>query len=423
MEFQDNEKVIIAGCFIKYRGVVVRRIFRVNCSGDIDGTFQGGDRFGSATAFIGPNVLVIKKNTSTTVDNGRIICGGNFTSYNNQPRKCIVRLDSNGNLDGTTFGSGFGPISASVYALSLNNNDTKIAVGGQFTTYNTITACNGICVLNYSDGSVDTTFVRGNGFGFGVGGVVEGLDYQSDNKLIVVGRSLNQYTCNNQTTTGLNNIVRLNTDGSLDATFLTNIGTGPEGGSGTITTIKIQSDDKIIIGGSFTTFNGIARNNIVRLNSNGSVDTSFDIGADTSTVLSSIEKILIQTDGKIILLGLIVASYGFRQHSGNLRLNTNGIIDTTYNNPSFGFSFNSLIRGTINQQNVVVAGQTNAAVYNSVNIASLAKINPDGSIQCDNFPEKCCTSNGGITASTYRVRNCSDLGTNWTEATNPGACG
>jgi uncharacterized delta-60 repeat protein len=214
----------------------------------------------------------------------------------------------------------------------------------------------------------------------------------------------------------------LNTDGTVDTTFLTNIGTGTTGGSGAIRKIKIQSDNKIIIAGSFTTFNGFPRNNIVRLNADGTVDTTFDVDTVDGTNLVSIEKILIQTDGKIILLGNIFTTYNFQEKSGNLRLNTDGTIDTTYNNASYGFS-PSVITGAINQQNVVVAGQTNAEFYNSVNIVSLAKINPDGSIQCFDFPDKCYTNDNGVTASTYRVRNCSDLGVDWNDATNPGACG
>lgn len=411
MEFQDNQRVIILGCFTKYRGQTVSRILRVNCFGDIDTTFLGGTRFGSSPAFSGPNVLVIKKDTSIFGDNSRIICAGLFTTYDGQPRNSIVRLLQNGSLDtGITFGTGFGGIIPAVYDLSLNSTDSRIAVGGQFSSYNG-TTCNGVCVLDYSTGNVDTTFVRGSNFGFSPNSRVNGLEYQTDNKLILVGGTLTQYTCNN-ITTSVNNIVRLNTDGTVDNTF--NVGTGP---NAEIRKIKIQSDNKIIITGSFTTFNGVDKRSIVRLNADGSVDNTFDVGTGLSS--SGVEKILIQSDGKIILLGSFF-TYNSIQHQGIVRLNVNGTIDTTYNTGNGFFNANGSlgkILGTINQENVVVAGQSYTDYYNNTPIVSLAKISPNGNIQCPDFQLKCCSFNGG-NSSFYRVRNCSDLGVGWTEFPN-----
>ena len=67
-------------------------------------------------------------------------------------------------------------------------------------------------------------------------------------------------------------LVRLNSNGSIDTSF--NIGTGFDN---TVWTIDIQPDGKILVGGDFSTYNGTSRNRIVRLNSNGSIDKDVPI--------------------------------------------------------------------------------------------------------------------------------------------------
>ncbi len=88
-------------------------------------------------------------------------------------------------------------------------------------------------------------------------------------------------------------IARLNMDGSLDSGF--NPGTGA---NSSVWSVYIQTDGKIIIGGLFTTYNGITRNRIVRFNSDGSLDTTFNPGTRANNIILST---LIQTDGKIII--------------------------------------------------------------------------------------------------------------------------
>jgi uncharacterized delta-60 repeat protein len=152
--------------------------------------------------------------------------------------------------------------------------DGKILVGGDFLRYNNSNR-NNIARLN-EDGSLDTSF---NSTGGGTNNVVLNMALQPDSKIIVVG--------NFTTYRGVsaNRIVRLNQDGSMDTSF--NSGAGA---NNSIRIAMIQPDGKIIIGGSFTSYNGTAVNRIARLNADGSLDTSFDpwvLGAN-STVNSVI---------------------------------------------------------------------------------------------------------------------------------------
>jgi uncharacterized delta-60 repeat protein len=70
-----------------------------------------------------------------------------------------------------------------------------------------------------------------------------------------------------------NRIARLNSDGSLDTTFESSSGPNLQ-----VNTLALQSDGKVLVGGQFTSINGVSRNRIARLNSDGSLDTGFDPG-------------------------------------------------------------------------------------------------------------------------------------------------
>src|SRR6185369_8192742 len=118
-----------------------------------------------------------------------------------------------------------------------------------------------------------------------------------------------------------NCIARLNTDGTLDGSFDPGTGFSQKGSGGPafVRAIAIQSDGKILVGGNFNEVNGLPRTNLARLNANGSVDPSFQPALGPT----SIEQLILQTDGKI----LAVLSYAH----GLARLNADGSQDITFN--------------------------------------------------------------------------------------------
>lgn len=144
--------------------------------------------------------------------------------------------------------------------------DGKTIIGGNFSSYNG-TQRHGLARINF-DGQIDTTFDPGDGITIGDGNSsIKAIGLQSDGKVVVGGSfsSFNGAPCGN--------ITRLNSDGSIDASFNTKAGAAA---NGTVRAILMRADGTIVIAGDFTQFNGTTRRYMARLNSDGSVDTTWD---------------------------------------------------------------------------------------------------------------------------------------------------
>jgi uncharacterized delta-60 repeat protein len=236
---------------------------------------------------------------------GKVLLAGAFTTINGTARSRIARLNANGSLD-TSFNPGTGA-NSTVWALALQP-DGKVLLGGDFWTVNG-TPRNGIARLN-ADGSLDTSFNPSTG----VDSSVNALALQSDGKVLLGGFFTSVGG------TARNNIARLNADGSLDTSF--DPGTGADSW---VLALALQSDGKVLLGGTFTTVNGTARNSIARLNANGSLDTSFNPSAN-----STVRALALQSDGKVLLGGAFTTINGTAR-TRIARLNVDGTLDTSFN--------------------------------------------------------------------------------------------
>lgn len=210
--------------------------------------------------------------------------------------------------------------------------DGKIVVAGY--------ASNGtdhdFAVVRYNtDGSLDTTFGSDGKVttDFGYNDMGEGITLQPDGKIVVVGYSeghsmgILYY--------GVWAIVRYNTDGSLDTTFdvdgkvTTDIGASIDGAY----SVAIQSDGKIVVGGQED--NKVPGDfAVVRYNSDGSVDTTFGVNGIVDTPIGvgydlGIGDIMLQSDGKIILTGFAEMSYDYKNFAA-VRYSSDGSLDTTF---------------------------------------------------------------------------------------------
>ena len=201
----------------------------------------------------------------------------------------------------------------------IEQQDGKILIVGSFTTASGYES-KGIARLNRS-GSLDPDFYTNAGISASNSQIYTAIQ-QSDGK-IVLGGSFTGYSGS-----AVNRIVRINLSGSIDPDF--NIGTGFVGGD--VRKIIQQSDGKLVIGGSFTAYNGVGANRIIRLNLSGSRDPDFSPGTGFN---SSVYAIYEQPDKKLMIGGLFTSYNGTGSVTPNtvariVRLQPSGAIDTSY---------------------------------------------------------------------------------------------
>ena len=288
-------------------------------AGTVDYSFPAGGGF-SIDGFDGP-VFDVKVDS-----NGKYLVGGDFGKYyyngNQTYSPYLIRLNSDGTVDDTfniTFNSDCygGGFDGSINSVEIQS-DGKILVGGAFRTFDRDLNCNTsnrIIRLN-SDGSKDLTFNIGDGFN----DEVYDIQVQPNGK-ILVGGYFTQY--NN---IDAYHIIRLNSNGSIDSSFL--IGNSDVSFNDYVNTIKLQSDGKILVGGYFTTYGFNSQNYISRLNTDGTIDLTFQIGNGFN---DEVNTITLQSDGKIIVGGYFISFDNNDLFNGRIvRLDSNGTLDTLF---------------------------------------------------------------------------------------------
>jgi uncharacterized delta-60 repeat protein len=237
---------------------------------------------------------------------GEILASGGFMMVGAQPwANGFVRFNADGTAD-TNFSSGLSPGNASVSGEVLSlavQPDGKILVGGQFGTLGG-QPCANIGRLN-KDGTLDNTFNSETAGGTDMN--VNSLALQADGKILVGGAftMLSGLPCNN--------LGRLNPDGTLDNDF--NGGVEGPPSVAPVSSVTVQADGKILVGGLFTTLGGQPRANMGRLNADGTVDIGFNPGAD-----GWVTSMALQPDGRILVSGAF-RTLGGQSRVGIGRLN------------------------------------------------------------------------------------------------------
>ena len=240
--------------------------------------------------------------------------------------------------------------------------DGKILIGGLFNVAGGASR-NGLARLN-ADGSLDTGFVPPP---FSQSDLVNPIRIavQPDGKIIVAGKDF-------RISNILYQLIRLNADGSLDASFSLlsiNSGRGIEG-------LALQTDGKILIGGDFFLIDNVERRVVARLNSNGTLDTSFAIGLPPGTFGGRSAAITVQPNDKIIIGGEFFLTVGATTLRNVARLNSNGTPDVTFNVAGDEFD---VVRAIILQADgkVFIGGNSSSNIGSR---SPLARVNPDGSL-------------------------------------------
>ncbi len=261
----------------------------------------------------------------------------------------------------TSFDPNFNISALAIVPLS----DGKFLLGGDLNSG----IVGNIARLN-ADGTEDTSFNKGTGFS---NGQVKSIVVQSDGKILVGG----EFTSYNGT--ACNRLARLNSNGTIDSIFVTNIGAGA---NDEVNAIAIEANGKILTGGRFSTFSGTAAEGLVRLSSSG-VREALSVPFEAS-FNSSVNSLLVQADNQIMATGVFYISGSSSFRSGVARLNTNGSRDTSFD-PGAGLhvsgSTNNLSTGsTIARQadgKYLIGGFFTA--YNNNNVSRMVRVNSNGS--------------------------------------------
>jgi len=286
-------------------------------------------------------VYDIAENTDNT-----ILCISNAISYFDDSSHTTAKLTKL-NSDGTFVTSGFNQIAlgddSQPYKLKILS-DGKILAAGRITYYRssggtlTYLETKGNLVRLLSNGNLDTSFVSGfnifDSGGFITFPAIVGIEVQSDNKIICIG-SFNKYSGS----TVPAGIIRLNSNATIDTSF-----SGFTSGFNTQPyALKLQSDGKILVGGDFTSFNGVSKKGIIRLNSDGSIDntftspTTFELNVDSTITSGGVMVIETQSDGKILVGGSFTnwdgTSYNGALINNFVRLNSDGTLNICNGTP------------------------------------------------------------------------------------------
>ncbi len=221
---QPDGKVIVGRSFTSANGDPYEMILRLNVNGSVDNTFYVGSGF-SIGSFDNLRSLAL-------MPDGKLIVGGQFTSYQGSNAPPVIRLNANGVRDAV-----FNPttlVNGTVEGVAVQSDGRVIVVG------NTITRLN-------QDGSVDPSFQSSNQFN----GLIRHALVLPDGKIAVAG-DFTAYT-NSQPGTVVNGMARLNANGSLDSNFAANQGLGARQNT-RVNRLALLGDGKLAAAGTFKDF-------------------------------------------------------------------------------------------------------------------------------------------------------------------------
>ncbi|MCX6925694.1 MAG: delta-60 repeat domain-containing protein, partial [Verrucomicrobia bacterium] len=405
LAWQPNGKVVFSGAFTNLDGFTSTNLARLNADGSLDTNFTALARLSNLA-----NSVVVQRD-------GNILLTGLFTNVNGAPFNRIARLSSDGSLD-PGFNPGTGlyipftfPWWFTGYPIrSVEQPDGQLLVWGAFTNYNG-TPCNGavrlnpngsldpsfspltgifdrsamtyspvtsVCVLGdgqvlvpnrampylrrlLANGSVDATWMSETG----ASGTVSAIVLQSDGMSLLVGTFAQ---INGVPRTGL---ARLHADGRLDASFNPNL--GPSAG---VYSIALQPDGELVVGGSFTSVNGVAQTNLARLHADGTLDATFNPTLGPNVV----QTVLLQPDGRVLVTGQFATGPGTEDWTSLIRLHADGTKDAAYDVRWQDGWYDTLRQRLALQSDgkLVISGEFTSV--NGVARTSLARLNSDGSL-------------------------------------------
>jgi uncharacterized delta-60 repeat protein len=252
LEVQEDGKILVCGQFTTFNGMAANRLARLNPNGTLDSLFQTNLGTGPAIA---PPFTYTEMSAVALQNDGKILIGGRFDTFNGTTAKSIARLNSDGTLDSSFMANAGSAFNGDVASFSVQQ-DGKIIVGGGFSTFNG-TSVSGLIRLN-SDGTLDPSF-----------SITNGVFYAPPETLLLPNGEIFIYGFADEGFQSLltKGVSRRTSNGTLDSSFMSNVGAGAEyaPGDARVDSAKLQEDGKVIICGRIASFNGISSPRIVRI--------------------------------------------------------------------------------------------------------------------------------------------------------------
>ncbi|HEX8287321.1 MAG TPA: hypothetical protein VF556_04965 [Pyrinomonadaceae bacterium] len=334
---QPDGKIVVVGSTSpdgNFPGSYQIAVVRYNADGSLDTSFDGDGKLTTRPV----SDKVSEAHAVALQSDGKIVVVGQVgtTESFGSPDAVVLRYNSNGSLDNSFDGDGIKTInfdvqfSTDVFSDVVIQPDGKIVVAGSTIG----SGCYGSVLTRFeSDGSFDANFGAG-GYRCAtliVSFLLPKLALQTDGKLLVLN---NPY----------NSLLRYNSNGTLDETF----GSGGIVANASGNSILVQPDGKIII------VNTISQVNIVvwRYNANGALDTTFGANGTSKIVFTNEEGNIdqyvdaaLQSDGKIVVGGSIKLTTNSDSDFALARLNTDGSTDNL-------FGFNGRLTTDVNGRDI-----------------------------------------------------------------------
>lgn len=347
---QGDGKILVGGWFVSFDEEAQRFLARFNTDGTLDTTLDIANKFAYA-GYAGPRI------NGVAVSGTDIFVAHSLYYYEDTKLYGISKLNSTGALQ-----SGFNVPATSNIDL-LCDGSGPLGMGMAFQPVNKlIYVCesNRYDGLKYirrfnMDGTEDETFHLAQ-----VSGMIRVVAVQSTGKIIIGGDFYNIDGIDS------NYLARLNSDGTLDASF--NMGNGP---NGSVYAIEIGDDDKIWIGGNFSSFDSNSTNYVAQLNADG----SFDVGTSESDLNNTVFCIKKDGSGNVYV--------GGRFTNQIMRLNSSGVKDGAFVSGGFtnGIGNNPRVSSIqLDSNGKVVIGHW-FTYYNGIECSpGIVRLNTDGTI-------------------------------------------
>ncbi len=356
---QPDGNVLVGGTFTTPTTSLGIDLVRYTPAGVLDPSFAPG-----------PNGAV---NAIVVQPDGKILIAGAFTAVGSVTRDYVARLNADGSLD-----MAFDPNANARINSIILQSDGKIVVAGAFTSLNpnsstTTTTTTSTATPAPADSTTTTTNANGG--------------TTTTTISTVGGVTTTTVVSISAAPTPRNYVARLNSDGTLDTKYDPNLG-------GTVSSMVMQADGKIVIGGAFAQLapngatTGTVRNHIARLNTDGTVDTGYDPNlSDIVTALA------LDASGRVLVGGSFttVQPNGAAASTSRTylaRLNTDGTLDAAFDpNPNLPPSAIAVQ----SDGRILIGGAFTAVKPNGATIATtrnrIARLGADGSVDLTFNPD------------------------------------